>query len=80
MVWFISSYLIQTYLIKRFRSLVGMLHKVGLLTAGHLQQVGVAYKIYKRADEVGWQQANSFKKAFCVAVPIEFMGVWFVLR
>lgn len=56
-----------------------MLHKVGLLPAGNFQQVPFAYKMYKRADDVGWEQSNEFKKAFSVDVTIEFIGVWFVL-
>ena len=62
-----------------FHSLAGMLHKVGLLPAGNYQQVPFAYKMFKRADDVGWEQSNEFKNAFCVNVPIEFIGVWLVL-
>ncbi|KAF9483555.1 hypothetical protein BDN70DRAFT_990260 [Pholiota conissans] len=58
------------------RSLAGMLHKVGLLPAGNFQQVPFAYKMYARADEIGWEQSTEFKKAFAVDVPIEFIGVW----
>jgi hypothetical protein len=36
--------------------------------------------MYTRVDEVGWQQSNAFKKAFSVDVPIEFVGVWYVLN
>lgn len=57
-------------------SLAGMLHKVGLLPAGNHQQVPFAYKMYTRADNVGWEQSDEFKKAFSVEVPIEFIGVW----
>ena len=56
-----------------------MLHKIGLLPAGNFQQVPFAYKMYTRADKIGWQQSNEFKKAFCVDVDIEFVGVWYVL-
>ena len=56
-----------------------MLHKIGLLPAGNFQQVQFAYKMYKRTDDVGWEQSTEFKRAFCVDVPIEFIGVWFVL-
>jgi hypothetical protein len=41
-----------------------------------MQQVPFAYKMYTRADEVGWAQSNSFKKAFSIDVDIEFIGVW----
>ncbi|KAF9525908.1 hypothetical protein CPB83DRAFT_858827 [Crepidotus variabilis] len=58
------------------RSLAGMLHKIGLLPAGNFQQVPFAYKMYKRSDDIGWEQSNEFKKTFCVDVPIEFVGVW----
>ena len=57
-------------------SLAGMLHKVGLLPAGNHQQVPFAYKMYTRADNVGWEQSDEFKKAFSVEVPIEFIRVW----
>ena len=55
-----------------------MLHKVGLLPAGNHQQVPFAYKMYTRADDIGWKQSTEFKKAFCVDVSIEFVGVWYV--
>lgn len=58
------------------RSLAGMLHKVGLLPASNHQQVPFAYKMYTRADEVGWQQSNAFKRAFSIDVRIHFVGVW----
>ncbi|KAJ7483420.1 hypothetical protein FB451DRAFT_1393527 [Mycena latifolia] len=58
------------------RSLAGMLHKVGLLPVDNHQQVPFAYKMYTRADGVGWAQSNAFKKAFCNDVHIEFLGVW----
>lgn len=55
-----------------------MLHKVGLLTGGNLQQVPFAYKMYQRVDDVGWKESNEFKKTFSIDVLIEFVGVWFV--
>lgn len=55
-----------------------MLRKVGLLPAGNHQQIPFAYKIYTRADSIGWEQSDEFKKAFSVEVPIEFVGVWYV--
>ncbi len=58
------------------RSLAGMLHKVGLLPANNHQQVPFAYKMYMRVDDIGWEQSNGFKKAFCIDVNIEFIGVW----
>ncbi|KAF4571712.1 hypothetical protein EYR36_009055 [Pleurotus pulmonarius] len=58
------------------RALAGMIHKVGLLPACNHQQVPFAYKMFKRADETGWKQSNTFKKAFSVDVDIEFIGVW----
>ncbi|KAK0193172.1 hypothetical protein F5146DRAFT_1137047 [Armillaria mellea] len=58
------------------RSLAGMLHKVGLLPPDNRQQVPFAYKMYTRTDEVGWSQSMAFKEAFCIDVPIEFVGVW----
>ncbi|KJA17577.1 hypothetical protein HYPSUDRAFT_206046 [Hypholoma sublateritium FD-334 SS-4] len=58
------------------RALAGMLHKVGLLPACNHQQVPFAYKMYTNTSEKGWKQANAFKKAFSIDVPIEFLGVW----
>lgn len=58
------------------RSLAGMIHKVGLLPPDNWQQVPFAYKMYTRTDEVGWCQSTAFKEAFCIDVPLEFVGVW----
>ncbi|KAG7086992.1 hypothetical protein E1B28_012970 [Marasmius oreades] len=58
------------------RSLAGMIHKVGILPACNHQQVPFAYKMYTRADEIGWEQSNAFKKAFSIDADIEFIGVW----
>ncbi|PPQ75323.1 hypothetical protein CVT24_007036 [Panaeolus cyanescens] len=58
------------------RSLAGMLCKVGLLPAGNFEKVPFAYKMYTRIDHTGWKMSNEFKKAFCVDVGIEFLGVW----
>ncbi|KAF8881859.1 hypothetical protein BD779DRAFT_1544475 [Infundibulicybe gibba] len=46
------------------RSLAGMIHKVGLLPACNIQQVPFAYKMYTRADDLGWQQSNASKRPF----------------
>ena len=56
-----------------------MIHKVGLLPACNHQQVPFAYKMYTKADPVGWEQSNLFKKTFSNDVDIEFLGVWSVL-
>jgi hypothetical protein len=56
-----------------------MLQKVGLLPAHNLQQIPFAYKMYTRNDDIGWEQSTEFKKAFCVDVDIEFIGVWCVV-
>ncbi|KAF9461946.1 hypothetical protein BDZ94DRAFT_1166859 [Collybia nuda] len=58
------------------RALGGMIHKIGLLPKCNHQQVPFAYKMYSREDEIGWKQSTSFKKAFCIDVDIEFLGVW----
>lgn len=58
------------------RALAGMLHKVGLLPASNHQQVPFAYKMFTRADPLGWEQSNAFKEAFSIDVTIEFIGVW----
>lgn len=59
------------------RALAGMLHKVGLLPASNHQQVPFAYKMFTRADPLGWEQSNAFKEAFSIDVTIEFIGVWY---
>ncbi|KAF9078518.1 hypothetical protein BDP27DRAFT_1309702 [Rhodocollybia butyracea] len=58
------------------RSLAGMLHKVGLLTADNFQQVPFAYKMYLKKSQRGFKQSSAFKQAFCRDVTIEFLGVW----
>ncbi|EPQ52600.1 hypothetical protein GLOTRDRAFT_46622 [Gloeophyllum trabeum ATCC 11539] len=58
------------------RALAGMIHKVGLLPACNHQQIPFAYKMYTKADEEGWEQSTAFKKAFCIDVEVEFLGVW----
>ncbi|KAF8812681.1 hypothetical protein BYT27DRAFT_7182384 [Phlegmacium glaucopus] len=58
------------------RCLAGMIHKIGLLPACNHQQIPFAYKMYTRADDLGWKQSNAFKKTFSIDVDIEFLGVW----
>ncbi|KAF5379647.1 hypothetical protein D9757_009235 [Collybiopsis confluens] len=58
------------------RGLAGMIHKVGVLPSDNHQQVPFAYKMYTKADKVGWAQSNAFKKAFSIDVKIEYLGVW----
>ncbi|CUA69447.1 hypothetical protein RSOLAG22IIIB_14013 [Rhizoctonia solani] len=58
------------------RALAGMLHKVGLLPAYNHEQVPFAYKMFKRDDPEGWKMSNGFKRAFCVDVKIDFVGVF----
>ncbi|CAE6351079.1 unnamed protein product [Rhizoctonia solani] len=58
------------------RALAGMLHKVGLLPAYNHEQVAFAYHMFKRDDEEGWKMSNGFKRAFCVDVKIDFVGVF----
>lgn len=53
-----------------------MIHKIGLLPPNNFEQVPFAYKMYTRADTIGWEQSNEFKKAFSNHVDIEFIGVW----
>ncbi len=33
--------------------------------------------MYTNTTEEGWKQAEAFKKAFSIDVPIEFLGVWY---
>ncbi|CAE6445853.1 unnamed protein product [Rhizoctonia solani] len=58
------------------RALAGMLHKVGLLPAYNNEQVPFAYNMFKRDDEEGWKMSCGFKRAFCVDVKIDFVGVF----
>ncbi|KAL1951077.1 hypothetical protein VTO73DRAFT_226 [Trametes versicolor] len=58
------------------RALAGMVHKVGLLPACNHEQVPFAYKMFTLSDEIGWKQSTVFKKAFCIDVDIDFIGVW----
>jgi hypothetical protein len=66
-------------IIKYGHSLVGMIHKVGVLPVDNFQQIPFAYELYTRADDEGWQQSNAFKVAFSNNVDIEFLGVWCAL-
>ena len=56
------------------RSLAGMLHKCGLLDAGHENLVEYASKVYNTAgnDDV----AAGFRSTFGRDCPVEFIGVW----
>ncbi|KDQ20917.1 hypothetical protein BOTBODRAFT_26928 [Botryobasidium botryosum FD-172 SS1] len=58
------------------RCLAGMLHKVGLLPPGMVEQVSFAYSMYKDTSTKGVQLSKGFKQAFSIDVPIHFMGVW----
>ena len=51
--------------------------QVGLLPAGHRQQISSAYKMYARNDDMGWQESTGFKRTFSINVQIEFVGVWY---
>lgn len=58
------------------RCLAGMLHKVGLLPAHNSAQVSFAYKFYKDDTPEGWRMSADFKRTFCTAVTVYFVGVW----
>ncbi|KAJ2913955.1 hypothetical protein MD484_g6460, partial [Candolleomyces efflorescens] len=58
------------------RCLASMLYKVGLLPRSNNEQVPFAYTMYLNTGQLGWQQANAFKRAFSIPVSIEFLGVW----
>ena len=53
-----------------------MLYKVGLLPSHNRQQIPFAYKMYKRHDAQGYLESSQFKKTFCRAVSVHFLGVW----
>ncbi|KAI0782398.1 hypothetical protein BC629DRAFT_1289259 [Irpex lacteus] len=58
------------------RALAGMIQKVGLLPPGNDQQIPFAYRLYEDNSESGWKRSTNFKKAQCVDVDIDFLGVW----
>ncbi|KAI0317709.1 hypothetical protein OF83DRAFT_1119936 [Amylostereum chailletii] len=58
------------------RALAGMLHKVGLLSKDNDPQIPFAYSLYKSQRPENSVLAEGFKRTFCRAVPIEFLGVW----
>jgi len=58
------------------RALAGFLHKVGLLPRDNLEQIPLAYRIYKRTDAAGLTLCKEYKQTYCRAVGIEFIGVW----
>ncbi|THH07707.1 hypothetical protein EW145_g3194 [Phellinidium pouzarii] len=57
-------------------SLLVLSQQVGLLSSGNEQQATSAYRIYKKDDEAGKNQATHFKKTFAINVKIDFVGVW----
>jgi hypothetical protein len=50
--------------------------QVGLLSKDNTDQIPFAYKLYKSSDDA---LARGFKETFCRPVPIDFVGVWWVL-
>lgn len=53
-----------------------MIHKVGLLPKDNEQQIEKAYKMYSSTNPLIVTVVAAFKRAFCLNVPIEFVGVW----
>lgn len=51
-------------------------HQVGLLPHGNDQQIHFAYKMYADNTDDGWEKSTHFKKAQCIDVDIDFIGVW----
>jgi uncharacterized protein (DUF2235 family) len=58
------------------RALAGLVHKIGLISAGQPELVPFAYKLYARTDAEGVALAAGFKAGFARAVDIDFVGVW----
>ncbi|KAH9953347.1 hypothetical protein BC827DRAFT_139393 [Russula dissimulans] len=58
------------------RALVGMLHKVGLLSKDSFEQIPFAYRIFKAQDASSLKIADRFKRTFGRQVIIDFLGVW----
>ena len=54
--------------------------QIGLLPRDNDEQVPFAYSLYKRTDKAGLELAAGFKQTFCAPVPIDFLGVWSVIR
>jgi hypothetical protein len=56
--------------------------QVGLLSKDNTEQIPFAYKLYKSSyssSSSAETLAGGFKETFCRPVPIEFVGVWWVL-
>ncbi|KAG8904145.1 hypothetical protein FRC01_008851 [Tulasnella sp. 417] len=49
---------------------------VGLLPKSNEEHLGFAYRKYLDHTPKGKKDAQAFKRAFSIAVPIEFVGVW----
>lgn len=50
--------------------------KIGLLSRDNPEQVPFAYKLFTRTDAKGLALAEGFKQTFCLAIHIDFVGVW----
>ncbi len=53
--------------------------QVGLLSKDNTEQIPFAYKLYKSSSSSDEALAHGFKETFCRPVPIEFVGVWWVV-
>ena len=53
--------------------------QVGLLSKDNTEQIPFAYKLYKSSSSSDEALARGFKETFCRPVPIEFVGVWWVV-
>jgi uncharacterized protein (DUF2235 family) len=53
--------------------------QVGLLSRDNTDQIPFAYKLYKSSSSSDDSLARGFKETFCRPVPIDFVGVWWVL-
>jgi uncharacterized protein (DUF2235 family) len=53
--------------------------QVGLLSKDNTEQISFAYKLYKSSSSSDDALAKGFKETFCRPVPIDFLGVWWVL-
>ena len=54
--------------------------QVGLLSKDNKEQMPFAYKLYKATGSSNEALARGFKETFCRPVPIDFVGVWWVLK
>ena len=56
--------------------IISLTLQVGLLSKDNMEQIPFAYTLYESGSD---GHAKGYKKMFCRPVPIDFVGVWWVL-